>query len=1542
MTDDIHNLEPAPLDNQPPKKKKRLWVNVLSIIVGLLALGFISVLALIGSDSGTAWVLKKVAASQHLVTYHYVKGNFQNGVILDHVKVGLESTDITAKRVNVRIGWRSILQGQVHLIHTTIDDLVIDIKTLPTGKPYHYPVIRMPVVLRVNNSVVNKLTIKQIVHDPLTHQLVHRVDVIFNQIKLKKASWKGDLLTITNSSINDIGFAADQVTGTMQFNAHYPIRAKARASLPLLDHIGSPYFQVDATGDLEQIHGVVSAIPSQKKSQGVLKGSVDIRPMDHIFSMKGQVNWSDLHWPIVKEQNLYSKSGSAVIHTTPHGIGIDVNTDLIGENVPSGQYAVQMFTDYKDLQFQSIQAKIAKGTMTGYGRLDWQKDVHWFVEGQFSGVQVVNLLPTTVLPYAPYLPTVLTGPFRHTALISPHKSQIGVSLTGASGERWLVGIARLGSLANNALPLAVDVRWENMSRMLAGVGQVNTQRGEALVSLNKEHVSVDANLDMLASQYLPAGHYAANLFSERTGLKVPSLTFRGEAGAVDASANMVFATPAHDKKPEKPMTWTADITSKGLGIGADSIIRQLQGSIHATGVSSSVQDSIVIQPALVGVLKADSPQPNSSASTKNIQLTGRGQVLLTKNTAKNTHGIKAYLAKFDGDLKSSEAPSGKLSILVSGTPDLTKIERFEHDGAAGQISATGQVITKNGVQWSATGKLNHFNLGFFLPSYQSSLTGAFNTNGQWSQTARHVQVTQLDLTGLLKKQPLLAKGTLDAVFNPKSISPLPDKLTATNFLLDWAGNRLTANGGVSTNPQGAPVGSFNIQIDAKNLGQIHPDMSGRVFGVVDLSGKAQAPDTQVNLNVENFKYSTFAIKSANLVGRIPQLGLQPSQLALTVNDFRRDQQLINNINAKLTGTQQSHVLDFSTKTPKTQFAIQLAGGLDAQRNWNGEIRQGILTGRKMTLRQEKPAALQYQNKMNTVSIAAHCWSGAGRFCFVDPVVANRSTGHVALTLDELDLSGFHDMMPNGMIWSGKLQGKASASWQASSPIQLDAEISTDNGSIGLDADDPQDPPSTLPYQRLSLLISTQENGIRLRFDAKTPNIGAGYIDALIDPKAEGKTISGALVLDNVQLQVFKPFFPGIRELSGVASLAGGMSGPLMGPTFYGNFKLDNGKVVASSIPLNLHDINLTSEIRGSQATMNGQFMSGDGKGTLTGLASWADQPVVNLKLTGNELIIRQPPMVTAAVSPAIDIQILPLDKQVSISGRVDVPHGVISPGANSSKAIAKSSDVRIVRLDQSTTAAVLQNVKAWMINMDVNVVVGNDLRFRGFGANARIDGGLQITQRGTGGLMATGQISLEPNTKVDAYGQELVLAKSNIKFKGALLEPTLDIEADKIIDNRTVGIIIQGSAKNPKISTWNNAGLTDQETYSAILSGYISTTTNLPSSTINNTALVHTDVDNALAAAGISAGLSGSRNFTNQIGNAIGLSNLTFGADGSDGDTKVNVTGYLSPNLYVRYGVGVFTPVNKLTLRYQMSQRFYMEASSSIERAIDFFYSWRY
>ena len=44
----------------------------------------------------------------------------------------------------------------------------------------------------------------------------------------------------------------------------------------------------------------------------------------------------------------------------------------------------------------------------------------------------------------------------------------------------------------------------------------------------------------------------------------------------------------------------------------------------------------------------------------------------------------------------------------------------------------------------------------------------------------------------------------------------------------------------------------------------------------------------------------------------------------------------------------------------------------------------------------------------------------------------------------------------------------------------------------------------------------------------------------------------------------------------------------------------------------------------------------------------------------------------------------------------------------------------------------------------------------------------------------------------------------------------------------------------------------------------------------------------------------------------------------------------------MRYGVGVFEPDDTLSLRYYLSQQFYLEAISGTESALDIFYTFDY
>ncbi|MFZ3194487.1 MAG: translocation/assembly module TamB domain-containing protein, partial [Moraxellaceae bacterium] len=635
------------------------------------------------------------------------------------------------------------------------------------------------------------------------------------------------------------------------------------------------------------------------------------------------------------------------------------------------------------------------------------------------------------------------------------------------------------------------------------------------------------------------------------------------------------------------------------------------------------------------------------------------------------------------------------------------------------------------------------------------------------------------------------------------------------------------------------------------------------------------------------------------------------------------------------------VLDLSVKTPTVTAATQLAGGLDANLQWLGQLRNGQIDSRKIKLRQDRPAALIWNTDARAVQLDPHCWvSNGSRLCVVEPLQASPAKGYAAVRLQNLEIATFRDLMPTGMIWQGKLNGQAIGGWQQGQAPTLDAQIYTDNGLIGLTADDPQDPPLTVAYQRLSLVASTQEDGMRIRFDARTPNSGAGYIDGVIDPAA--KTINGALVLDNMQLAVFKPFFPAMRSLSGIASVAGGMSGPLVGPQFYGNFKLRDGRVQLAAAPINLTKITLDASIRGTQATLTGAFNSGEGVGSLEGNAVWETTPEINLKLSGDQLVIRQAPMLNARVSPEIAVQILPQSRQVSVDGEIRIPRAVIAPPAASAQVVSVSPDVRVLDrripvVQMPTTDPALQAASPWRIDADLAVILGDAVEFRGFGARLPLAGRVNLRQRGLGNLTANGEVAVSRQSRVEAFGQSLLLRKGIARFTGSLTNPVLEIEAVRSIQDAVVGVKIGGNPTRPEINVFNDAGLTEQEALNALLTGRIGS-----NNSSTNTAGFKSEVNNTLAAAGLSFGLGGTRQFTNRIGQTFGLSGLAVDAEGVGNDTQVNVTGYITPDLYLRYGVGVFTPVNKLTLRYQINRRLYVEASSALEKAVDVFYNWRF
>ena len=76
-----------------------------------------------------------------------------------------------------------------------------------------------------------------------------------------------------------------------------------------------------------------------------------------------------------------------------------------------------------------------------------------------------------------------------------------------------------------------------------------------------------------------------------------------------------------------------------------------------------------------------------------------------------------------------------------------------------------------------------------------------------------------------------------------------------------------------------------------------------------------------------------------------------------------------------------------------------------------------------------------------------------------------------------------------------------------------------------------------------------------------------------------------------------------------------------------------------------------------------------------------------------------------------------------------------------------------------------------------------------------------------------------------------------------------------------------------------------------------------------------------------------------EINRIPGVSNVGFGAEGTEDDTAATVSGYIGERIYLSYGVGIYEPINILTARLYLQARLWLEVVSRLENSLDIYYS---
>jgi translocation and assembly module TamB len=534
----------------------------------------------------------------------------------------------------------------------------------------------------------------------------------------------------------------------------------------------------------------------------------------------------------------------------------------------------------------------------------------------------------------------------------------------------------------------------------------------------------------------------------------------------------------------------------------------------------------------------------------------------------------------------------------------------------------------------------------------------------------------------------------------------------------------------------------------------------------------------------------------------------------------------------------------------------------------------------------------------------------------------------AFTLDALPAGYFAPLLPPDLQIVTDLSGRGKLAAPAAAPLSATLRLSTTPGSLATRVDE-EETVRLLAFDRGDVRLDLDQQGMRL--SASLPLAGQGLIalQAQVQPGTEPLTarpLQGQLTTEVRDVRFLSQLIPELSRIQGRLEGTARLSGTLERPAISGRIGLVDAAAALDRPGLSLEDVAIELSGRGSgEVALNLQARSGGGMLKVTGTADLAAEAVgAELKIAGNEFQVLNTPEAKLYASP--DLAVALAGRRVDITGEVRVPRATIQPKELPESAVTVSSDQVII--DEATTQT--PTSAPYAVSARVRIILGDQVKFSGFGLKGRFQGNLLVTDRPDKPTTATGELQILDGT-YKAYGQNLKIRTGRLLFAGGpIAEPGVDVEAvRRPAPDVLVGVKVRGSLKQPEFSLFSDPAMSQSEQLSYLVLGRP-----LDRGTT-------TQEKSALNQAAVSLGLAGGALLGESFGEQLGFDELTVesGPGESTEQASLMVGKYLSPKLYVSYGLGIFDPVSTLRVRYLLSSKWSVVGqTSATESGADLFY----
>ncbi|MCC7413668.1 MAG: translocation/assembly module TamB domain-containing protein [Gammaproteobacteria bacterium] len=868
-------------------------------------------------------------------------------------------------------------------------------------------------------------------------------------------------------------------------------------------------------------------------------------------------------------------------------------------------------------------------------------------------------------------------------------------------------------------------------------------------------------------------------------------------------------------------------------------------------------------------------------------------------------GPDAY--RIDGafGLRLADLPAGRVQIAARGDRARLDVDALTIHVRTGELTGAGALSwAGTEPEWRLQLDAHSFDPGWLAADWPGEIALVAGLHGRGGDGVLEIE----HMRGTLRGLAFSARG---------EISRREGRYRIGNLALESGRSRVDVAGGV-----GGPEGLL-WKIDAPDLGDLWPGARGLLTGHGRLGGNLLTPRVSGHLHAEAIALREYRAAQVEADVDVDVNDGGPMRIAITARDLLVGAVAVGSAAVHSRGTPAAHEIELDVDAPAGRIALTATGGLSAAEGWQGELSRGrVERDGHAPLVLEAPAALALRPGRGV--LARQCWQAEddGRVCFQGDA---DGSGHwqAALALERVALGrlGVPRLRSTGLLDAElDLAGSAAAIASARGELEL--------GAGGLEIELDRDGGWRLDHQGARLRLDTDGGRIRARLEvalAGPQTVPAHVVLSLPAPIAlldlAGTPVDGRFDIELPALAPFAALSTELAEVDGQATIAGTVAGTLVAPQIDGAL---DAAVRAATVPrlgIAVANGRLHARVRPSgEVEIDGGLDSGggrlgiDGRATLATLRDWT----MTLGLRGERIEVVNLPEARVLASPDLTLTLRP--RRVAVAGRIAIPEAHISP-RSTADTVEVSEDIVVSGGDDEQTRE-----SRWAITSDVTITLGEQVQIDAMGFTGRLTGEVHAIDEVGQVTTGTGVIRIADG-RFEAYGQKLELERGRIILAGGPMDdPAVDARAVRTVASVKVGVRARGRLRQPVLSLFSTPKMADSEVLSYLVLGH-----GFSESTAGDARV--------LADAATSMGLKGGDLLSRKIGRAFGLDEVSVSANPAADELSLNVGKYLSPRLYVGYGMGLLDRSNVVRLRYGLTPRWSVEAETGTKTGADVLYS---